>query len=86
MSTGRPVCSCSTETADLLGLITARDLLFVDDQDKPVATVMTPRERLVTAPPGISMEEARALLHKHRIEKLPLVDGDGTPARFDYEP
>ncbi len=62
----------------LLGLITARDLLFVDDQDKPVATVMTPRERVVTAPPGISMEEARALLHKHRIEKLPLVDGDGT--------
>jgi IMP dehydrogenase len=65
----------------LLGLITARDLLFVDDQDKAVATVMTPRERLVTAPPWISMEEARGLLHEHRIEKLPLVDADG-PCTF----
>ncbi|MGH2406423.1 MAG: IMP dehydrogenase, partial [bacterium] len=61
----------------LLGMVTARDLLFADDVNKPVAEVMTPRERLVTAPPGVGLEEARAILHKHRIEKLPLVDAQG---------
>ncbi len=61
----------------LLGLVTSRDLLFEDDLDKPVSTVMTARDRLVTAPPGIGLDEARAMLHKHRIEKLPLVDGNG---------
>jgi IMP dehydrogenase len=61
----------------LLGLVTARDLLFADDPDRPLASVMTPRERLVTAPPGTGLEEARAILHRHRIEKLPLVDQDG---------
>ncbi len=61
----------------LLGMVTARDLLFADDVNKPVTAVMTPRERLVTAPPGIGLEEARTILHTHRIEKLPLVDGTG---------
>lgn len=61
----------------LVGIITARDLLFEEDLDRPVREVMTPRERLVTAPPGISMEEAKRILHAHRVEKLPLVDGDG---------
>ncbi len=68
------------ENGHLLGMVTARDLLFEDDLDKPVAAVMTPRERLVTAPPGTGLEEARRILHKHRIEKLPLVDGNGTLA------
>ncbi|MDR7433023.1 MAG: IMP dehydrogenase [Armatimonadota bacterium] len=61
----------------LVGIVTARDLLFEEDLDRPVREVMTPRERLVTAPPGISMEEAKRILHAHRVEKLPLVDGDG---------
>jgi IMP dehydrogenase len=61
----------------LLGLVTARDLLFADYPDRPVASVMTPRERLVTAPPGTGLEEARRVLHEHRIEKLPLVDSAG---------
>ncbi len=61
----------------LLGMVTARDLVFADDPDRPLASVMTPRERLVTAPPGTGMEEARAILHRHRIEKLPLVDEAG---------
>jgi IMP dehydrogenase len=61
----------------LLGLVTARDLLFADDPARPLASVMTPRERLVTAPPGIGLEEARRILHEHRIEKLPLVDSEG---------
>jgi IMP dehydrogenase len=61
----------------LLGMVTARDLLFADDQDRPLASVMTPMERLVTAPPGTGLEEARRILHEHRIEKLPLVDRGG---------
>ncbi|MDR7419876.1 MAG: IMP dehydrogenase [Armatimonadota bacterium] len=62
---------------ELLGMVTARDLLFADDPDRPLSTVMTPRERLVTAPPGTGLETARRMLHEHRIEKLPLVDAQG---------
>jgi IMP dehydrogenase len=61
----------------LLGMVTARDLLFADAPDRPLSSVMTPRERLVTAPPGTGLEEARRILHEHRIEKLPLVDREG---------
>jgi len=60
----------------LEGLITIRDLQFQQDLSEPIAKVMTPRERLVTAPPDISLEEAKRLLQEHRVEKLPLVDGD----------
>ncbi len=62
---------------ELLGMVTARDLLFADDPNRPLSSVMTPRERLVTAPPGTGLEEARRILHEHRIEKLPLVDREG---------
>jgi IMP dehydrogenase len=62
---------------ELLGMVTARDLLFADDPDRPLSTVMTPRERLTTAPPGTGLEAARRILHEHRIEKLPLVDAQG---------
>ena len=57
----------------LVGIITNRDLKFEDDLDQPIGQVMT-REGLVTAPVGTSLEEARRILHRHRIEKLPLVD------------
>ncbi|MDI6773515.1 MAG: IMP dehydrogenase [bacterium] len=62
---------------ELLGLVTARDVVFEDDLDRPLTAVMTPRERLVTASPGITQEEARQVLHRHRVEKLPLVNGEG---------
>lgn len=58
----------------LVGIITRRDLQFEDDPARRVSEIMTPRERLVTAPYGASLEEAKRVLHQHRIEKLPLVD------------
>jgi IMP dehydrogenase len=59
----------------LLGLITARDMLAGEDGQR-VDELMTPRERLVTGPPGIDLAAARRLLTANRIEKLPLVDDD----------
>jgi IMP dehydrogenase len=68
-----------TEDRTLLGIITNRDLLFVPAEEFATRTVrelMTPMP-LVTAPMGISSPDAAALLSKHKIEKLPLVDGAG---------
>ncbi len=61
----------------LLGLVTNRDLRFEEDLSRPVAEVMTPIERLVTASPGTTLEEAERILKAHKIEKLPLVDEEG---------
>ncbi|MBL8682882.1 MAG: IMP dehydrogenase [Myxococcales bacterium] len=57
-----------------VGILTSRDIRFETNLAQPVKNLMTPRERLVTAPPTIKVDEARALLHKHRIEKLLVVD------------
>jgi len=65
-----------TENGRLVGILTNRDLRFEDDLSKKVSQVMT-RDRLITAPPGTTLEQARAILAKHRIEKLPVVDEDG---------
>ncbi|HWB04737.1 MAG TPA: IMP dehydrogenase [Verrucomicrobiales bacterium] len=62
---------------NLAGMVTSRDVWHVENPDAPVSSVMTPRERLVTAPNTTTSEEARAILYKHRIEKLPLVDAAG---------
>jgi IMP dehydrogenase len=70
---GFPVVS---ETGVLMGILTNRDLQFESDADRPVSEVMT-REGLVTAPVGTSLEDAEAVLHRHRIEKLPVVDAAG---------
>lgn len=61
----------------LTGILTHRDLDLADDLSGNIADLMTGRERLVTGSPKISRDEARKLLHQHRIEKLPLVDDDG---------
>jgi len=66
-----------TRDGKLVGIITNRDRLFENDLERKVEDVMTPAERLVTAKVGISHDEARALLHRHRVEKLPLVDEVG---------
>ena len=60
----------------LLGIVTHRDIQFEDDSTKLVSQVMTSDECLVTAQYGISLNEAKEILHKNRIEKLPLVDDD----------
>ncbi len=58
----------------LVGIITNRDVRFETDMDKKVAELMTPREKVVTAGPDITPEEARRRLQAHRIEKLVVVD------------
>jgi IMP dehydrogenase len=60
----------------LIGIITNRDLRFEPDEDQAVAKIMT-REHLVTAPMGTTLERAEAILQKHKIEKLPVVDRRG---------
>jgi IMP dehydrogenase len=60
----------------LAGILTNRDLRFEDDVEQPIERLMT-SENLVTVPVGTTLEEARAVLHRHRIEKLPVVDAEG---------
>lgn len=59
---------------DLVGIVTSRDLRFVTELDRPVAEVMTPRERLVTVREGAPQKEIVELLHRHRIEKILVVN------------
>src|SRR6059058_5617866 len=60
----------------LVGILTNRDLRFAPDAVQPVSTLMTSSD-LVTAPVGTTLAEAEAILHRNKIEKLPVVDGDG---------
>ena len=60
----------------LVGILTNRDLRFEPDAAQPVANLMTSRD-LVTAPVGTTLEEASAILGRHKIEKLPVVDAEG---------
>jgi len=64
-----------TEGPRLVGILTNRDLRFMDDEAMAVGEGMT-RDNLVTGPVGTSLEEAKRLLHSHRIEKLLIVDDD----------
>lgn len=60
----------------LIGIVTNRDLRFLDNMKLPVSEVMT-SENLVTAPKGISLAEATEIIRRHKFEKLPVVDKDG---------
>jgi IMP dehydrogenase len=62
-----------TENETLVGILTNRDLRFEKRLDRLVSEVMT-KDRLVTAKPGVSLEDAKEILHRHRIEKLLVVD------------
>lgn len=62
-----------TKNGMLVGILTNRDLRFETQLDQPISNVMT-KDKLVTVPPGTTLEEAKQHLHKHRIEKLLVVD------------
>jgi len=61
----------------LMGMVTTRDIWYVENPSKTVADVMTPRDRLVTTSGVTGLTEAREILYKNRIEKLPLIDDAG---------
>ena len=61
---------------ELVGIVTNRDLRFENNLDAPVSSVMTPKDRLVTVQEGAEKEEVLNLLHKHRIEKVLVVNGE----------
>src|SRR5438552_3403083 len=64
------------ESGILVGILTNRDLRFENDVAQPVSALMTARN-LVTAPVGTTLAEAEDILHRNKIEKLPVVDADG---------
>lgn len=64
-----------TKNGRLVGILTNRDLRFEKDLDRPVSAVMT-KDRLVTVKPGVDLDDAKVLLHQHRIEKLLVVDDE----------
>jgi IMP dehydrogenase len=64
------------ENNRLVGILTNRDLRFIENTSQPISDVMT-SANLVTAPTGTSLEDAEAILHRHKVEKLPVVDEDG---------
>jgi len=65
-----------TDHEKLVGILTNRDLRFETDLTKKIGSCMT-KEHLITAPVGTSIDEAKEILRRHRIEKLPLVDAEG---------
>ena len=67
---GIPIVNSSNE---LIGIVTNRDLRFQKENDKELSSIMT--EKVVTAKSGISLDDAEKILKKHKIEKLPIVDG-----------
>ena len=69
---GVPIC---VEDRKLVGIITNRDMKFETDLSRPISEVMT-HENLVTAQEGITLEGAKEILRKNKIEKLPIVDAD----------
>jgi IMP dehydrogenase len=62
------------DDGNLVGIVTRRDVRFVENMNASVTSVMTPKERLVTVKEGVDPDSVRALLHKHRIEKVMVVN------------
>lgn len=61
----------------LMGMVTTRDIWYVEDESMKIGEVMTPRERLITAKKNATQEEARKILYQNRLEKIPLIDSEG---------
>jgi IMP dehydrogenase len=72
--TGVPVVDSQKK---LVGILTSRDMQFEENLDLEVQDIMTKKEKLITAGMEVTMAEARELLHRHRIEKLPIIDSLG---------
>ena len=72
-----------TKDGRLVGILTNRDLRFENRFDPPIREVMT-KENLVTVPVGTTLEQAEAILHKHRVEKLLVVDDQYHPQGPDH--
>lgn len=66
-----------TVDGELVGILTNRDLRFETNTTQPISNVMTGKDKLVTAKEGTTLEQAKAILHKYRIEKLPVVNHQG---------
>ncbi len=62
------------EGGKVVGIVTNRDLRFEDRLDEPLRTIMTPQERLVTMPEGATLDQAQSLMHKHRLERVLIVN------------
>lgn len=65
-----------TENGHLVGILTNRDIRFEEDLDQEISVLMT-RENLITAPVGTTLDQAKEMLHRYKIEKLPVVDDEG---------
>jgi len=70
---GVPITEDGRKEGRLVGILTNRDLRFETDVDRPISAIMT-REPLFTVPVGTTLDEARAILHRHKVEKLLVVD------------
>ena len=70
---GVPITEGGQNDGRLVGILTNRDLRFQNEVDRPISSVMT-RENLITVPVGTTLDEAKEILHKHRVEKLLVVD------------
>jgi IMP dehydrogenase len=70
---GVPITEDGSKEGLLVGILTNRDLRFETDVDRPIQDVMT-KEHLITVPVGTTLDEARRILHKHKVEKLLVVD------------
>ena len=73
---GVPITDDGTARGKVVGIVTRRDMMFLDDDATPVRDVMT-GERLVTAGPDTTLQKAEAVLNANKVEKLLLVDGEG---------
>ena len=71
---GVPICEAD---GTLVGILTNRDMRFMTDFSVPISAVMTPKDKLVTAMAGTTLEEAKKILMRSKVEKLPLVDKNG---------
>ena len=72
---GVPITKDGNNEGNLVGILTNRDLRFQNDVQRPISEVMT-KDELITVPVGTTLEQAKTILHRHRVEKLLVVDND----------